>query len=132
LTGVYLYKNLKVLRKSKGWTQDEMLSVCGITRSTWSNYETGQTEPDLETIVKISGIFGVSIDDLILKDLSNVLEDPKNRKKFTEVEGPENVLNDPENIQTWTILTHLRRLEEKLDQLRDLSNNNAKRNPDAE
>jgi len=132
LTGVYLYKNLKVLRKSKGWTQDEMLSVCGITRSTWSNYETGQTEPDLETIVKISGIFGVSIDDLILKDLSDILEFPKNKKKFTEVEGPENVLNDPENIQTWTILTHLRRLEEKLDQLRDLSNNNAKRNPDAE
>jgi len=109
-----------------------MLSVCGITRSTWSNYETGQTEPDLETIVKISGIFGVSIDDLILKDLSDILEFPKNKKKFTEVEGPENVLNDPENIQTWTILTHLRRLEEKLDQLRDLSNNNAKRNPDAE
>jgi transcriptional regulator with XRE-family HTH domain len=70
LTGVYLYKNLKALRKSKGWTQDEMLPVCGITRSTWSNYETGQTQPDVETIVKISGIFGVSIDDLILKDLS--------------------------------------------------------------
>jgi hypothetical protein len=43
------------------------------------------------------------------------------------VEGPENVLNDPENIQTWTILTHLRRIEEKLDQLRDLSNNNIKK-----
>jgi transcriptional regulator with XRE-family HTH domain len=127
LTGVYLYKNLKALRKSKGWTQDEMLSVCGITRSTWSNYETGQTQPDVETIVKISGIFGVSIDDLILKDLSYVLEDPKSKKKFTEVEGPENVLNDPENIQTWTILTHLRRIEEKLDQLRDLSNNNIKK-----
>ncbi|MBN8861417.1 MAG: helix-turn-helix transcriptional regulator [Sphingobacteriales bacterium] len=128
MTGVYLYKNLKALRKSKGWTQDEMLSVSGITRSTWSNYETGQTQPDIETIARISGIFGVSIDDLILKDLSNVLEDPKNRKKFTEVEGPENVLNDPENIQTWTILTHLRRIEQKLDELRDMNNNSAKDN----
>jgi len=105
-----------------------MLSVSGITRSTWSNYETGQTQPDIETIARISGIFGVSIDDLILKDLSNVLEDPKNRKKFTEVEGPENVLNDPENIQTWTILTHLRRIEQKLDELRDMNNNSAKDN----
>jgi transcriptional regulator with XRE-family HTH domain len=132
LTGVYLYKNLKALRKSKGWTQDEMLSVCGITRSTWSNYENGQTEPDIQTIVKVSGVFGVSIDDLILKDLSDIVEDPRSRKKFTEVEGPENVLNDPENIQTWTILTHLRRIEEKLDQLRDLNNNNVKKSPDAD
>ena len=105
-----------------------MLSVCGITRSTWSNYETGQTEPDIETIVRISGIFEISIDDLILKDLSDIAESSKSRKKFTEVDGPENVLNDPENIQTWTVLTHLRRIERKLDELRDISKNNAKNN----
>lgn len=130
MTGVYLYKNLKALRKAKGWTQDEMLSVCGITRSTWSNYENGQTEPDIQTIAKVSGVFEVSIDDLILKDLSNLPQYASNKRKFTEVEGPENVLNDPENIQTWTILTHLRRIEEKLDELRDISNNNAKNTPD--
>lgn len=52
---------LKELRKSKGYTLDDIAEQTGITRGTYNNYENGKTEPKLETWKKLADYFGVSI-----------------------------------------------------------------------
>ena len=61
--------NIQFLRKKRKLKQDEMPDLLGVGRSTWSNYENGLTEPDLKTLMNISKFFGVSIDDLLSKNL---------------------------------------------------------------
>ncbi|MCL6592703.1 MAG: helix-turn-helix domain-containing protein, partial [Alicyclobacillus sp.] len=52
-------------RIKHGWTQDEVADKIGVARSTYSNYENGHREPDLNTIQKLAELYGVSIDYLL-------------------------------------------------------------------
>ncbi|MBS1509457.1 MAG: helix-turn-helix transcriptional regulator [Bacteroidetes bacterium] len=65
-----LSHNLLFLRKNRGLSQDAMPQLVGISRVTWSNWENGRTEPEVEKLLNIAGIFKVSVDDLIKTDLS--------------------------------------------------------------
>ena len=42
-------KNIKMIRKEKGWTQQQMADFLFVTRQTVSNWENGRAFPDLET-----------------------------------------------------------------------------------
>lgn len=57
------------LRKKKGWTQEELAERMNVTRQSVSKWEGGQSVPDLEKIVLLSQIFGVSTDDLLKEEL---------------------------------------------------------------
>ncbi len=46
-------KNIKMIRKEKGWTQQQMADFLFVTRQTVSNWENGRALPDLETIEQI-------------------------------------------------------------------------------
>ena len=61
--------NLKALRAKKGYKQAEIADSIGVTVSTWSNYEVGKSEPNLEILIKISDFFGISL-DLLLSETS--------------------------------------------------------------
>ncbi len=52
-------KNIKMIRKKKGWTQQQMADFLFVTRQTVSNWENGRALPDLETIEQISEKLGV-------------------------------------------------------------------------
>ncbi|HEY8388880.1 MAG TPA: helix-turn-helix transcriptional regulator [Parasegetibacter sp.] len=65
-----LSKNLAYLRKQLKLRQEEMQSRVGVSRTTWSNYENGISEPSVNGLINISNFFGVSLDDLLKKDLS--------------------------------------------------------------
>lgn len=62
--------NLRILRKNKKLQQEDMMVPLGISRATWSNYELGKTEPQIQTLLDIAGFFEVSMDDLLKNDLS--------------------------------------------------------------
>jgi len=62
--------NLKALRGESGLKQTEIAELVGITSSTWSNYEVGKTEPNIESLAKIATALGVSVDTLINRDVS--------------------------------------------------------------
>lgn len=66
----YAGKNLKYLRKQKGWTQEEFAQKLGIKRSLVGAYEEERAEPKLEAMEKTCSIFNLTLDELILKDLS--------------------------------------------------------------
>ncbi len=70
----YFGKNIKLLRKRKGRTQDDIAFTLNMKRSTLSGYENGVAQPGLETLVTFSKYFNVSIDTLVKKDLSEFSE----------------------------------------------------------
>ncbi|MDE6913371.1 MAG: helix-turn-helix domain-containing protein [Lachnospiraceae bacterium] len=58
-------QKLKKARKDIGFTQVEVCKELNIPQSTLANYETGRTQPDLETLAKLADFYEVSIDWLL-------------------------------------------------------------------
>src|SRR6478609_6255642 len=63
-------QNLKYLRKLRGWTQEEFASKLGIKRSLIGAYEEERAEPRTDVLEIVGDIFKVSLDELLLHDLS--------------------------------------------------------------
>lgn len=55
------------LRKENGWSQEEMANKLNVSRQAVSKWEGGNAIPDLEKIINMSALFGVST-DYLLKD----------------------------------------------------------------
>ena len=55
------------LRKKAGWSQEELAEQLGVTRQSVSKWEGAQSMPDMEKILQMSRLFGVST-DFLLKD----------------------------------------------------------------
>jgi DNA-binding XRE family transcriptional regulator len=64
-----LSKNLKKLRHKLGISQEHLSAMIGIKRPTYSAYEEYRSEPNIKTIIALSALFGVTIDDLLTKEL---------------------------------------------------------------
>ena len=62
-------EKLQKLRKERGWSQEELAEKLGVTRQSISKYEGAQSIPDLDKILKLSEIFGVTTDYLIKDEL---------------------------------------------------------------
>lgn len=58
-------ENLKKARKQKGLTQKDVAESIGVAKSTYSLYESGGREPNVQTIKKISDTLNVSADELL-------------------------------------------------------------------
>jgi transcriptional regulator with XRE-family HTH domain len=71
---MYFGKNIKLLRKRKGRTQDELAGVLQMKRSTLSGYENGVAQPSIDNLVHISDYFNISIDTLVRINLSELSE----------------------------------------------------------
>lgn len=64
-------QNLKYLRKLRGWTQEEFATKLNIKRSLIGAYEEERADPRLEVLEIVADIFKLTLDELLLKDLSN-------------------------------------------------------------
>ncbi|MFN8244582.1 MAG: LexA family transcriptional regulator [Ferruginibacter sp.] len=64
-------QNLKYLRKLRGWTQEEFATKLGVKRSRIGAYEEERADPSLDVLEVVADIFKLSLDELLLKDLSN-------------------------------------------------------------
>lgn len=64
-------QNLKYLRKLRGWTQEEFAHKLGIKRSLIGAYEEERADPRIDILEIVGDIFKLSLDELLLKDLSN-------------------------------------------------------------
>lgn len=56
---------LKKARNDAGYTQIEVAKELKIAQSTLTNYETGRTEPDIETIGKLINFYNITADWLL-------------------------------------------------------------------
>lgn len=78
----YFGSNLKHLRIQNGMTQQEIADKMEKDYSTIGKWETSQRFPVMSDVIKISEIFGVSLSDLIYKNLMET----KSNKSFDEFE----------------------------------------------
>ena len=63
-------KNLKYLRKLRGWTQEEFATRLKIKRSLLGAYEEERADPRIEVLEKVGDLFKLSLDELLRKDLN--------------------------------------------------------------
>ena len=59
------------LRKKAGWSQDELAAQLNVTRQSVSKWEGAQSIPDMERIVQMSRLFGVTTDYLLKDEIEN-------------------------------------------------------------
>ena len=60
-----LGENIKVLRKNKGLTQEQLAVKLNVVRQTVSKWEKNLSVPDAETVTKIAETLDVSVSDLL-------------------------------------------------------------------
>jgi transcriptional regulator with XRE-family HTH domain len=71
---MFFSSNIKLLRKRRGRTQDDVAFALEMKRSTLSGYENRVAEPGIDQLMAFSKYFGISIDTLVKIDLSSVSE----------------------------------------------------------
>ena len=59
------------LRKRNGWSQEELAAKMNVSRQAVSKWESAQSTPDLQKVLRLAEIFGVSIDYLLKDELKS-------------------------------------------------------------
>ena len=59
--------SIKYLRIMNGYTQEELAKKLGITQKSISLYERNLNYPSTKNLIKLSKVFGITIDELISK-----------------------------------------------------------------
>lgn len=67
-------KKLRDARNAAGLTQESAAESLGVSRQTVSNWETGKTYPDIVSVIRMSGLYSVSL-DCLLKEEKTVSND---------------------------------------------------------
>ena len=66
--------NIKKYRQKQKMTQDELAEKLNVTRQAVSNWETGKTQPDIDTLAQIAEVFDISIEELIYEEKKTKIE----------------------------------------------------------
>lgn len=72
--------NLKQIRKLNHKSQREVAQFLGIHQSTYTGYETGNSHPSINILIKLADYFRVSVDELVGHQVPFVL----NKIDFTD------------------------------------------------
>ena len=70
------HENLIALRRREGWSQEELGNRIGVTRQTVSKWELGLTTPELEKLVQLADVFGMTTDQLVGRTAATVPQEP--------------------------------------------------------
>lgn len=69
------YPRLRDLREDMDLTQDQLVKILNMHKTTYTNYEQGKREPPFELIIKLAKIYNVSIDYIAgLTDVPSKIE----------------------------------------------------------
>lgn len=69
-------EKIKLLREEKGWTKTYVAKHLGLKPQTYSNYEYGIREPDLELVKNMASLYQVSTDYLLDNNKGVKTKDP--------------------------------------------------------
>ena len=56
------YPRIRDLREDRDLTQDQLVKILKMHKTTYTNYEQGKREPPFEFIIKLARLYDVSID----------------------------------------------------------------------
>jgi len=63
-------KRIRELRGAKGWNQDILAEKTYVSRQTVSSWENGKSYPDIKSLLLMSDLFGVTLDELVKGDIA--------------------------------------------------------------
>lgn len=111
-----LSKNIRKLRSFKNLNQTEFAELFGVKRASIGAYEEGRAEPKLDTLLKITSYFKLSLDDLIVRELT-VNQIAKFDKAYSKANSvnPTSVLEK----EIKNLKSKIGNLETKIDQILD-------------
>ena len=87
------HNKLYTLRKQKGLSQEELANRLNVSRQTISKWEVGDSTPEMEKLIAISDLFGISLDELVM-DKAPVKTEEVSAKSELVSELTEKVLTD--------------------------------------
>lgn len=61
----HIAQNIRQLRQSRNLTQDQLARISGVPRPTWSNLESGSSNPTVSVLARIASALQVPIEELI-------------------------------------------------------------------
>ena len=80
-------------RKIKRWSQEELAEKLEVSRQTVSKWEVGKAIPELDKLIKLSEVFGITVDELVKEEIEIISEEISD-KKIIEDEKTEENFND--------------------------------------
>ena len=73
--------NIRQARKARNWTQEQLAGSIGTTQQTINRWESGQTEPKISDLKKISNALGITLSFLLgldeIEESENLTEDER-------------------------------------------------------
>ncbi|MDF2566700.1 MAG: hypothetical protein K0R90_156 [Oscillospiraceae bacterium] len=95
-------QKLQKLRKEKGMSQENLAELLDVSRQAVSKWESGQSYPEMDKLISLSELFGVTIDSLLKEnelqnDKNNVISEPfwLGRGTFYEYKSKRTLLGLP-------------------------------------
>lgn len=67
-----LNEKIMKLRKEKGWSQEELAYKLDISRQAVSKWESGTSQPEIEKVVHMAQIFGITTDELLMTSKDSI------------------------------------------------------------
>lgn len=89
MSNIQLADNLRFLRDKFGLTQEALAEMLNVSRQAYSNYELGKRSPDLDTLLYLTRLYQVSLEDLAL---CNVRSLPSSVSGIAEEKTPYHIL----------------------------------------
>ena len=95
-------ENLKIIRKNKKMSQEELAEKVNVSRQSVSKWETGESYPEMNNILELCKIFNCKLNDLVHTDMSDISSLDEeiimkvvkfNEKKQSEVKTLSNVIS---------------------------------------
>lgn len=79
-----LGKQIKKYRTERAWSQDVLSEKVYVSRQTISNWENDKSYPDVKSLVLLSEVFGVTLDQLIKGDIETMKQqiDQSDKDRF--------------------------------------------------
>jgi transcriptional regulator with XRE-family HTH domain len=110
-------KNLYHLRKSKNITQHQLAQKMQKANTTIGNWENGLSQPNIEELLILSNIFGISLQDLVETDLNKTGPVGKKQTLQQTSPGPDNELAEDGVVFGDPVLAELRKINRSIEQL---------------
>ena len=79
-----LNEKIIICRKQKGYSQEDLANLLGVSRQSVSKWETGESMPDITKLASIAKVFDVTTDWLLSEDEVVKEEKDVNRKSYPD------------------------------------------------
>ena len=78
-------QTLKAKRKEQSLTQAQVAEKIFVSQKSVSNWETGKTYPDIDSLIRLAHLYGLSLDNLLLEG-SDIVENIKEKAELKSLE----------------------------------------------